>query len=133
MERLVLDTAVWIAIERQQLSISNVLGTHRTLILPAIVAGELRFALKLKARTETQMQRTLDFLALVESLTEFAPLDQRVAYRYAELKHFTSVSGRARGVADLLIAATAVEYRAKLYSTDVKADFGSLPDVLLHS
>ena len=133
MERLVLDSSVWIAIERRKLDFSDVIGTGMTLILPAMVAAELKHVMKIKARTPMQMQRSLNYLSKVEALTEFAPIDQRVADRYAEIKHFSMASGKPRGTADLLLAATAIEYKAKLYSMDKKADFGSLPNLLLHS
>ena len=133
MERLVLDTSVWIAIERGKLDLDEAVGRNKKLILPAIVAGELKQALYTSSRTEAKMQKSLDFFAMVESLTEFAPIDQRVADRYAEIKHFSMASGKPRGTADLLLAATAIEYKAKLYSMDKEADFGSLPNLLLHS
>ena len=132
MERLVLDTSVWIGIERGSLDIGEAVGRNKKLILPAIVAGELKQALFTSSRTESKMQKSLDFFALVESLTEFAPIDQRVADRYAEIKHFSMASGKPRGTADLLVAATAIEHKAKLYSIDQRADFGSLPNLLLH-
>ena len=133
MERLVLDTSVWIGIERGRLDIGEAVGRNKKLILPAIVAGELKQALFTSSRTESKMQKSLDFFALVESLTEFAPIDQRVADRYAEIKHFSMASGKPRGTADLLVAATAIEHKAKLYAIDQRADFGSLPNLLLHS
>jgi predicted nucleic acid-binding protein len=111
VERLILDTSVWIAIERGKLDLDEAVG-RKKLILPAIVAGELKQALYTSSRTEAKMQKSLDFFAMVESLTEFAPIDQRVADRYAEIKHFSMASGKPRGTADLLLAATAIEYKA---------------------
>ena len=43
MERLVLDTSVWIGIERGRLDIGEAVGRNKKLILPAIVAGEGSF------------------------------------------------------------------------------------------
>lgn len=133
MERLVLDTSVWIDLELEKLDFSTAIGRDKKLILPAIVAGELKQALFAVSRTEAQAQKTLDFLALVESITDFAPVDERVADRYAELKQYSHANGKVRGVADLLIAATAIEHKAALYSLDKKAEFGSLPNLRLHS
>lgn len=133
MERVVLDTSAWIEVERGKLDLAQVIGRDKKLILPAIVAGELKQAILAYSKVEGRMQKALDFYTQVESMTEFAPVDQRVAERYAELKHFSKPGGKPRGIADLLIAATAVELKAKLFSLDKKADFGSLPNVLLFS
>ena len=133
MERVVLDTSAWIEVERGKLDLVKVIGRDKKLFLPAIVAGELKQALFASSRSEARIQKALDFYTRVESMTEFAPMDQEVAQRYAELKHFSKLSGKPRGIADLVIAATAVELKAKLFSLDNKADFGSLPNVLLFS
>jgi tRNA(fMet)-specific endonuclease VapC len=133
VERIVLDTSVWIDLERGKLDLDGAIGRGQKLILPAIVAGELKQALYALSRTGERMQKSLDFLARVDSLTDFAPMDEKVADRYAELKQFSMVSGKPRGIADLMVAATAIEYKAALYSLDKRADFGSLPNLLLHS
>ena len=133
MERLVLDTSVWIDLEREKLDFTSAIGRDKKLILPAIVAGGLKQALYAASKTEQRRQKALDFLARVESLTDFAPMDQRVADRYAELKQYSQEAGKPRGIADLLVAATAIEHKAALYSMDKRADFGSLPNLRLHS
>ena len=129
MERLVLDTSVWIAIEKQDLELRDAIGADATLILPAIVAGELKYALKARARTPIQMQRTLGFLRQVEAMTEFAPLDQLAVEKYFELLTFCRNEGTPRSLPDLLIAATAIAHGALLKSLDKKAKFEKLPNV----
>ena len=129
MERLVLDTSVWIAIEKQDLELRDAIGADATLILPAIVAGELKYALKARARTPIQMQRTLGFLRQVEAMTEFAPFDQLAVEKYVELLTFCRNEGAPRSLPDLLIAATAIAHGALLKSLDKKAKFEKLPNV----
>ena len=60
-----MDTSVWICIERGRLDIGEAVGRNKKLILPAIVAGELKQALFTSSRTESKMQKSLDFFALV--------------------------------------------------------------------
>lgn len=129
MERLVLDSSVWIAIERHELDFRDVIGTGMTLILPAMVAAELKHAAKDKARTPMQMQRSLNYLSKVEALTEFAPFDQLAVEKYVELSSFCRSQGKPRSLPDLMIAATAVAQGALLKSFDNKAKFEELPNV----
>jgi tRNA(fMet)-specific endonuclease VapC len=129
VERLVLDSSVWIAIERRKLDFSDVIGMGMTLILPAMVAAELKHAVKDKARTPMQMQRSLNYLSKVEALTEFAPFDQLAVEKYVELSSFCQSQGKPRSLPDLMIAATAVAQGALLKSFDNKAKFEELPNV----
>ena len=129
MERLVFDSSVWIAIERQELELKDVIGADMTLILPAIVAAELKYGLKTKARTTSQMQRSLNYLSQIEAVTEFAPFDQLAVEKYVELLAFCRTAGEPRPLPDLMIAATAVAHGALLKSLDNKAKFEELPNV----
>lgn len=133
MDRVVLDTSSWVEVEKKRLDIRIFSDNKFQIILPAIVIGELKYSAWVENRSNQQLQSSLDFIHWVESSCEFAPVDQAVAARYAELKYFSRQQGRPRTDTDLLIAATAVEYKARLHSADKKADFGSLPNVLLFS
>jgi len=70
VERIVLDTSVWIDLERGKLDLGEAIGRDKKLILPAIVAGELKQALYALSRTAERMQKSLDFLARVDIGTQ---------------------------------------------------------------
>jgi tRNA(fMet)-specific endonuclease VapC len=129
LERLVLDSTVWIDIERNNLALDDLLSDNYQLILPAVVSAELRYKFANYLKGPQKQQEARNFLALVESVCDFAPFDKDVVERYVDLRSHCKREGAPRSVQDLMIAATAVAYGALLKSSDNKAKFEELPNV----
>ena len=129
MERLVLDSSVWIAIERGVEDEIQVLQGQFDIILPAMVAAEL---MPDPARIQpgtSRHQRSLDFFAFVRREAEFAAFDEKVVEKYVQLLSFCKREGQPRSIPDLMIAATAIAHGALLRSFDKKAVFENLPNL----
>ncbi|MGA1532735.1 MAG: type II toxin-antitoxin system VapC family toxin, partial [Aquiluna sp.] len=106
MELLVLDSSVWIAIERGVESEIQVLKEGFNILLPAMVAAEL-MPDPARIQPETNRhQRSLDFFAFVRREAEFAPFDEKVVEKYVQLISFCKREGQPRSIPDLMIAAT---------------------------
>lgn len=129
MERLVLDSTIWIDIERNNLALDDVLSDNYQLILPAVVSAELRYKFANYLNGPQKQQEARNFLALVESVCDFAPFDEAVVEKYVDLRSHCKREGVPRSVQDLMIAATAVAHGALLKSSDNKAKFEELPNV----
>ena len=129
MESVILDSSVWIAIERNDMEPRQYLSRGYQLLMPAMVWAELKYASIGSQRDLTKRQTAFDFLARVENLTDFVPMDRVVAEHYAELNEFCIGQGKPRAVSDLLIAATARAHNAALISYDKRARFGELPNL----
>lgn len=129
MERLVLDSSIWISLERGHLEFDNIFHRKNQIYLPAIVLAELKSNAQDSKRGLSQRQRAMTFIHEVEQLAEFVPVNHEVINAYVTLKAFCRESGRKRGLADLLIAATAVVLDAALMSLDKKAAFEELPNL----
>lgn len=128
MEHLVLDSSVWIAIERGVENEIQVLREGFNIILPAMVAAEL-MPDPARIPGTTRHQQSLDFLAFVRREAEFAAFDEKVVEKYVQLKSFCKREGQPRSVPDLMIAATALAHGALLKSFDKKAVFENLPNL----
>jgi predicted nucleic acid-binding protein len=79
--------------------------------------------------------RTLSELALQVflSTSTFLPIDEKTAEIFAQLKESSNASGRPRGINDLWIAASAIQYQAELVSLDRAAMFQGLPGLTVRS
>lgn len=129
MEHLVLDSSVWIAIERGVENEIQVLKEGFNIILPAMVAAELTpDSARIQPGT-TRHQQSLDFFAFVRREAEFAAFDEKVVEKYVQLISFCKREGRPRSIPDLMIAATALAHGALLRSFDKKAVFENLPNL----
>lgn len=129
MERLVLDTSVWIAIERGLTSFDEVFNKSFQVLLPAMVLSELKSNSLDPSRGEAHRQMSMEFVHVIEQLTEFVPVDKQVVRSYVDLSFYCRSVGKPRGTADLLIAATAVAMDAALITLDKAARFEELPNV----
>jgi tRNA(fMet)-specific endonuclease VapC len=129
LERLVLDSSVWIDIERNKLALDDVLGDAYQLILPAVVAAELRYKFANYLTGPQKQQEARNFVELVESVCDFAPFDKDIVEKYVDLRSHCKREGAPRSVQDLMIAATAVAHGALLKSFDSRANFEELPNV----
>jgi tRNA(fMet)-specific endonuclease VapC len=124
--RLILDTGVIVAADRQQLKLQAVIGDGD----PAISALT---AMELLAGVDRASSTQRDLVALnAEALLAVMPIVDYaigVARAHAHLMSHTRQKGRPRGTVDLLIAATACATGRTLLTTDAKAAFDELPGV----
>lgn len=118
--RAVLDTSVVLA--------TDVPPLEGDLAISTATLAELHFGTLIAHDSEVRAER-LRRLALVERLFDPLPIDEEVARSYGRLAAAIASAGRrprAR-VMDLLIAATAHAYRARLYTRNA-ADLRGLED-----
>ncbi len=129
MERVVVDSSVWIEIERDPTKFDDLIDKRYQIYLPAIVLAELEDDSQVSSANESQRQRAMEFIHAVEMITEFVPVGHEVIRCYCQLVAFSRQQGRPRGVADLLIAATAIHLDAAILSMDKRARFAELPNL----
>lgn len=124
--RLILDTGVIIAAERNRLDLHQVIGDDD----PAI---SVITAMELLAGVEGSSPEYRDLIALnVESLLAVMDIEVftvEVARLHALLQAYTRRQGQARGNYDLMIAATAGATGRTLITLDKAAKFDELPGV----
>ena len=132
MAGVVLDTSVWIHMERTE-SLPPLLSSDDELFMSAPALAELKQAVL--ATRRTQEARNLSELALQSFLdnSTFLPIDEKTAEIFAQLKEASNSSGRPRGINDLWIAASAIQYRAELVTLDRAAMFQDLPGLTVRS
>ncbi|MFL6197227.1 MAG: PIN domain-containing protein [Thermoanaerobaculia bacterium] len=92
------------------------------LLLPAIALAELRYG----ALSSTRVAENLARIERILQVLVFAPIDRPTAERFGHIKARLRRSGRIKSDADLLVAATALERRARLVTDD-----GDLRDGLI--
>jgi tRNA(fMet)-specific endonuclease VapC len=125
--RLILDTGVLIATERQRRETSAAIASDDDVVIAAITVAELRTGIEL-ASPEHRAQRT-EFLLRVLETVPIEPYDLTTAEAHGRLLAHVSRDGRRRGAHDLIIAATAVATKRVVLTTDRAARFGDLPGV----
>jgi tRNA(fMet)-specific endonuclease VapC len=129
MELVVVDTSVWIEIQRDPNRFEEFIDKRFQVLLPAIVLAELQDDAQASSANEAQRQRALEFVHVIEQITEFVAIDRGIIHRYSQLLTFSRLSGKPRSFADLLIAATAAHLDATIISLDKKARFSELPNL----
>ncbi len=128
MGRVVLDTSVWINIERFD-SAEKFIRPDDLPIMPAAALAELRVATKISTRPSGARERSREFIQQALEISEFAPIDLETTEVFAELKAHCFATGKQRGMNDLWVAAAAIRHRAELVSFDSRAIFHDLPGV----
>ncbi|HEU0316009.1 MAG TPA: PIN domain-containing protein [Solirubrobacteraceae bacterium] len=116
-----LDTSVIIAVAEGQ---SVALPAEAA--VSAMTLAELHVGV-LRARTGSQRAGRLRTVAVVEREFEVLPIEERVARCFGEVVAAAREAGRRPGVADVLIAATAIVHQLPLYTCD--DDFDGLEGV----
>lgn len=124
--RLVLDTSVWIAIERELLNVEDVIDEGDEILLPVVVLTELRTAQFMQKRSSKQRAATTAFVDSLLSVAEVVPLDVSLAESAAQLLAEVMDAGHSISDNDLYVAATARHFHAELASLDFKARFGNI-------
>jgi predicted nucleic acid-binding protein len=132
MAGVVLDTSVWIQMERTE-SLHPLISADDELFMSAPVLADLK--LGVVATKRTSEARTLSELALQVFLSSstFLPIDEKTAEIFAQLMESSNASGGPRGINDLWIAASAIQYHAELVSLDRAAMFQGLPGLTVRS
>jgi predicted nucleic acid-binding protein len=92
----------------------------------AMTLAELHLGL-LRARNSVERAERARTMAAVERDMEVIPVEERVARCFAEIVSAARDAGRKPGVADALIAATAMAHKLPLYTLD--DDFTGLAGV----
>lgn len=125
--RLILDTGVLIATERQRGEASAAISPDDDVVIAAITVAELRTGIEL-ASPEHRAQRA-EFLVRVLETLPVEPYDLSTAEAHGRLLAHVSRNGEKRGAHDLIIAATAVATKRVVLTTDRAARYGDLPGV----
>lgn len=120
--RAVLDTSVLIASWRPSESVEHAISVASL--------AELHFGV-LKATGTPNLAARIRRLSEIEREFDPIPISNRVARSYAQCAHAVTLTGRSPRprVFDLLIAATAMEERAVLYTFNAE-DFRGLEDLV---
>ena len=116
-----LDTSAVIAIAGGQ-----ALTLPDAAAISAMTLAELHVGV-LRAKTSAQRAGRVRTVAVVERELEVLPIEERVARCFGELVSAARDAGRKPGVADALIAATAIAHDLPLYTCD--DDFAGLAGV----
>jgi predicted nucleic acid-binding protein len=130
MGKVVLDTSVWIHMERTG-ELSHLLEPDDELIMAAAALAELKSALWVSGRSSKALEATQGAIQSFLDRSMFAPIEQRTAEIFAELKIYANASGKPRGVNDLWIAASARQLNATVVTMDTAAVFEDLPGVIV--
>lgn len=126
MARLILDTTVLVATERNRRLLDGLVADDDDVVIAAITASELLVGVHL-ADDAHRLRRA----AFVEEVLDTIPTqdyDLDAARAHAELLAHTRATGRSRGAHDLIIAATARSTTRIVVSADATA-FTDLPNV----
>jgi predicted nucleic acid-binding protein len=123
--RVVLDTSILIALEKQQLSLKELFNKDQNIYLPEVAVGEYLVGSELSTNPSFKEKR-LAFLRTIEDFSELVVFNREHAQNFAKLVAQAKLLGRPRGSLDLAIAASAVTLDAVLYTRDSKGKFDQL-------
>ena len=125
MGRVVLDTSILIALEKQDLSLKELFNKDLNVYLPEVAVGEYLVGTELSTNPKFK-ERRLAFLRTIEDFSELVVFNREHAQNFAKLVAQAKLLGRPRGSLDLAIAASAVTLDAVLYTRDSKGKFDQL-------
>ena len=125
MGRVVLDTSILIALEKQHLSLKDLFNKDLHVYLPEVAVGEYLVGTELSTNPKFKEKR-LAFLRTIEDFSELVVFNREHAQNFAKLVAQAKLLGRPRGSLDLAIAASAVTLDAVLYTRDSKGKFDQL-------
>lgn len=126
MARLILDTSVLVAVERDDRALEAAVADHDDVAIAAVTVAELEVGVQLaKGRRRQARRRFVD--EVVETL-EVVAYDHAAARHHADLLVAARKTGRPRGAHDLLIAACARASGRSIVTAD-QDGFEGLPGV----
>lgn len=130
MDRLIVDTTLLIAAERDRSSLADAVADDDDVAIAAVTAAELLVGVELAdARRRARREA---FVEAVLAQIRVEPYDVDTARVHATLLAYTRRSGRSRGAHDLLIAATAITTGRTVITADAKG-FADLPGLQLRA
>jgi tRNA(fMet)-specific endonuclease VapC len=126
LARLILDTSILIAAERDRRSIDELVDDEDDVAVAAVTIAELLVGVELgdRRRRGTRERYVTRIVRTIPS----EPYDLDVARAHARLLAHVRGSGRSRGAHDLIIAATALARGRSVVTADA-AGFDDLPGV----
>jgi predicted nucleic acid-binding protein len=122
--RILLDTNAYSDWRRKN-RWNNAISRAGTVMIPAIVLGELRAGFKDSAREEENERKLVQFIS--DPVVRVLDVVESSSRNYAALKHFLKKSGTPIPENDIWIAALAVEHLVPVVTSD--AHFNYLPQV----
>lgn len=125
--RLIVDTGVLIASERQRQFLANVVSAGDDIAIAAVTVAELRTGIELAS--DRHRAGRAHFLVQVLETVPVEPYDLATAEAHGRLLAHVHRAGAKRGAHDLIIAATAVATKRTILTTDQSARFHELPGV----
>jgi tRNA(fMet)-specific endonuclease VapC len=128
VERLIVDTTVLIAAERDRRTLD--VADEDDVAIAAVTAAELLVGVQLA--DSRRRARRAAFVDAVLAEIPIEPYDLDTARAHAALLAHTRRSGRSRGPHDLLIAATAITSGRTVITADA-AGFADLPGLQLRT
>lgn len=128
MERLILDTAAFVAAERSKEHVAELITDEADVAMAAITVAELLVGVELADRRRRGPRRA--FVEAILDAIPVEPYDLGTARAHASLLAHVRRAGRPRGAHDLIIAATALSTDRTVVTTD-RAGFDGLPAVRL--
>jgi tRNA(fMet)-specific endonuclease VapC len=131
MGKVVLDTSVLVALDRNQELDSLEIKSDDQWVISVVVLAELVVAANNRERTDSARARTAAFIEMLKSKCWVQGIDEETAAVYAELRAFALDEGKPRGINDLWTAASAIRSGAELWSVDKNARFEELPGLRL--
>ena len=129
---LILDTSVFITIERRDLSIAvlpAIIGAHEQVAMSSMTLSELLMG-TFRAESSQRRARRQGF---VDALLDHFPVlsfDYISALTHARIKAQLVAEGRIIGPNDLIIAATAVAHGYEIMTDNVR-EFQRVPDLVV--
>ena len=128
MARLILDTTVLVASERDVTALDVVIDDADDVAIAAITAAELLVGVELADRRRRPARESfVDGVLAVLPVEEY---DLATARVHAHLLAATRRAGKPRGAHDLIIAATAIATAREVVTADARG-FAHLPDVVV--
>lgn len=124
--RLILDTAVLIALERGAIAADQLIDDD--LAIAALTVAEYQVGIEM-ADNERRASHRRDALAAIMSTVPVLDYTATTAELHGLLLAHVRRVGVPRGAHDLIIAAHAVETRRTVFTTDHRARFANLPGV----
>jgi tRNA(fMet)-specific endonuclease VapC len=120
--RLALDTNAYSALLRGHSDVATLVRRAESLLVPAVVAGELLYGFRVGSRYEENAVRLEAFLATPD--VELLPVTLTTADRFGRIAATLRQRGRPIPTNDIWIAAQVMEAGADLLSSD--SDFGAV-------
>jgi tRNA(fMet)-specific endonuclease VapC len=122
-----LDTSAYAAFKRGHQEVVEALRKTRSILLPAIVLGELLGGFEAGSRREQNRSELLEFQR--SPRVGVVPVSAETAERYAHIYAYLRNIGQPIPSNDLWIAASAMEHSAELLTLD--AHFKHVPQIMI--